>query len=180
MDEPEKVLEILQVQKKSIRENVEKLQFAEIAIDVLENEIKNSNIVNFAEYAKIISGVNDSWANIWSFKLMESDLRTHIIKRFDSKAGLEFNKKLMGIIDKIIEARENNIQPTSPEGEKLLSLFWESVSNFLDGNMDLLPSLQAFESNLDGHSGEFAIKWKQAVPFINGAKHMLDVEGVDL
>jgi len=170
LDEPEKVLEILQGQKESINQKIKNLQLTLGAIDILEDEIKNSNVVNFAEYAKILSGANDSMENLWSIKLMKPDLREYIVSKFHSDNATEaihFNNQFMQLIDSILQAQKNGVQPNSPEGKALITSFDNLVSTFIDGNMNLLPSLRDFENDLQNHSGEFATKWKQVEPFIN-------------
>jgi len=170
LSEPGKVLEILQKQKESIQENINNLQLTISAIEVLERDIKNSEEVNFSGYAKILSGARDNWDCMWGFSTMNEDLKDHIVDKFINKSAakaIDFNKQLTDIIDAIITAQEKNIQPTSPEGEELISAFWNLINGFLDGNMNLIPSLQEFEKDIKNQTGEFATKWRLVEPFLN-------------
>jgi len=170
LDEPAKVLEILEKQKQSIQENINHLQSTLSAIFVLELEIKNSNEVNFSDYAKILSGTQESWDHLWAVGIMKQDLREHIANKFTKTSSAEatdFNNKLMGVIDEMIAAQNNGITPQSEAGKAIIESFWKIINVFLDGNMDLIPSLQEFEADLENHTGEFATKWKQAAQFIN-------------
>ena len=175
LDEPGKVLKILHQQKENVLENIKNLQNVAIAIDVLGDEIKNANTVDFAAYAKILSGTEGHMENMWSFKLMNQDLREHIISKFGGEAAsfdaVAFYKQLMGLMDDIIQAQNDNLPKDSPKWEAFASSFDKLVGGFLDGNEDILPSLNSFEDSLADQDGEFAVKWKQVASFLHSRNY---------
>jgi DNA-binding transcriptional MerR regulator len=169
LDEPAQVLEILQRQKVSIQENIANLQETISAIWVLEREIKNTGEVDFAEYAKLLSGAQGNWSNWWGISVMKPDLREHILEKYHHASPaktIEFDRDMEAVMDAIVAARQNGISPESDEGKQLIAAFWDLVNVFIDGNTDLIPSLHEFAADIKHDTGEFATKFKQVAPFI--------------
>ena len=169
LDVPEKVLELLQRQSIKIASNIESLKDTLSAIKMLAYEIEENNRVDFATYAKIISDAHNRSSSFWLMDIMEYDLRKHIIKKFETESATHFYEYLMNLIDSIAVAQETGISPESPEGQELISKFWDMIEDFTGGDAGLLQSMSTLPDKMEGATDEFSKKWKEIEPFIREA-----------
>ena len=88
----------------------------------------------------------------------------HIRKNFDQKSGKCFMDDFNKINDEIIKLIDEGVKPESEEALDAAKRFWEMVSKFTGGNMDMLPKLMSV-GKIDG-SEEFIERQKRVNEFI--------------
>lgn len=141
IDTPDKAIEELTEQANAIQSQIKLLSKSLQEIDALKSEIKQMKSVDFDKYASIIVNLQMGNRNYGMIKHFDRDLLEHCYNKFDKESGQEFIKAFDAIIDKAQMYLEDGIAPDSEQGLSLAREFWQIVTDFIDGDLSLLPKL---------------------------------------
>lgn len=164
LDTPDEVINALTSQAEDIKNRIKVLSESLREIELLKEEVIQMNKVDFKKYADIIVNLQMNNQYYWLIKHFDDDMMEHIRKNFDQKSGKSFMDDFNKINDEIIKLIDGGVKPESDEALDAAKRFWEMVSKFTGGNMDMLPKLMSV-GKIDG-SEEFIERQKRVNEFI--------------
>lgn len=166
---PQDVVKALELQKQMFREQIARLNKALEDTEILQQEAKQMNAVDFDRYAQIISMLQKKSESYWLFKLFNERLSAHINSLFlDNPDGwVELYQKWEKITEKTIEMRERRVMPESQEAQELAEEWWKMTLSFTGGDLSLIPELKKFEENQSGWSETMKEKTSLAMEYRN-------------
>lgn len=169
LDSPKQVSAVLDNQRSLISKRIENLKGVLGAIEALQNDIVQSESVDFTRYANIVSAIHEKWDNFWMISKIDDKLANHALRTLDVQAGKEIGKKLQALLEKFVLLQERNASPESSQAQNAAKDWWEMVIDFTDGNMSLIPQL--FKVYLSRHQFDldWQMKWEKADGLIQEA-----------
>lgn len=169
LDTPEQVATILREQSTNIREKIANLTEALLAIQVLQEEIKHMNKVDFNKYAEIIELLRRKNEHYWVIKFFDDRTLAHIKKRFTEKSANELITKWQSLCDEIAVLKSRGETPESVKGQKIAEEWWSMVMEFTGGDMQILAELMKFNESKESWSESWKEKQIMADEFIGKA-----------
>lgn len=164
LDTPQEVISALAAQAEEMRKRIQVLSKSLREIELLKDEVTKINEVDFKKYADIIVNLQMNNEYYWLIKHFDDDMMEHIRKNFDKLSGKSFMEAFNKLNDEIIWLIDNNIKPDSEKALKTAEKFWNMVSEFTNGKMEILPKLMAI-GETEGDQ-EFFMKQKRVNEFI--------------
>ncbi len=160
LDTPNEVIDVLEHQKSIIKEQLESLNEALNSIDSLQLEIHNINEVDFQKYADIIELLRMGNKNYWLWKIFDDKLTEHIKSSFSENIDLgeELVQEYLELVENTLKFKTSNVSIKTDEGLALAARWWKLILDFTGGNMDLMPSLMDFNSDISGGNYELSKK----------------------
>lgn len=161
LDTPNEVINVLEHQKSIIKEQLENLNEALNSIDSLQLEIQNIQEVNFQKYADIIELLRLGNKNYWLWKIFDDKLTEHIKSNFSENPDLgdELIQEYLNLVEKTLKLKNSNVSAKNNESLELAEQWWKLILDFTGGNMDLMPNLMKFNSEISG--GDYELSKKQ-------------------
>ena len=143
---PQKAIDALTEQSKAIQTQIDALSQSLREIEVLKEEIKQIQTVDFAKYADIIVNLQmgNKYYNV--VKYFDKNMIEHCHKNFNKETGGVFINKFNMILQKIEEYTQKGIEPTGKQGQTNAKEFWQLITEFTGGDMSLLPQLMNFRN----------------------------------
>jgi DNA-binding transcriptional MerR regulator len=163
LDTPNEVVNVLEYQKKIIEEQIENLNEALESINSLHSEVLNIKKVDFKKYAEIIELLRLGNKNYWVWKMLDETLTEHIKDKFSEtpELGDKIIQTYIKLIDETLLLKRSNTPVNSRESVELAKLWWQMISDFTGGNMDLLPNLMKFNNDISSWNYEVSEKQKE-------------------
>ena len=161
LDTPNEVINVLEHQKSIIKEQLENLNEALNSIDSLQLEIQNIHEVNFQKYADIIELLKLGNKNYWLWKIFDDKLTEHIKSSFSENPDLgdELIQDYFKLVENTLKLKNSNVSVKNDESLELAKQWWKLILDFTGGNMNLMPNLMNFNSNISG--GDYELSKKQ-------------------
>ncbi len=151
LNTPDEVLEVLKNQKNAIQKQIQHLHHIQQAIQQLEKEVTQMQEVDFDKYATIIYMLRIKNENIWPVKHMDPSLLEHISTKYEQDQQISANlyKTWDHLSNQFYKLKKEGISPASPVAQKITQEFWNMVTEFTGGDMQLLNKLMDFEESKD-------------------------------
>ncbi|MEG0275580.1 MAG: MerR family transcriptional regulator [Coprobacillus sp.] len=168
LNTPEEVATVLESQKKSIEEQINKLQEVSSSLVLLKEEVLKRKTVNFDRYADIISLIRRGNENYWVINAFDDSLNEHLREHFSSRTelGEQILETYQTLLEEGIELKRNGESPTSDKSKEFAKKWWKLINDFTGGDMSLLPKLQEFNSDKSNWDEDTALKQKEVDPFM--------------
>ena len=163
LETPSDVATALTEQADSIREKIEQLTASLTAIEQLKEEVLQMQTVNFKKYADIIVNLHMKNDSYYLIKRFDDDTLDHIRNRFDKESGLNFMDRFNRLSDEMIELQKANVSPESEKCQRAVKEYWELITEFTNGDMNMLPKLMEV-GNIDTASNA----WEERQKIVNG------------
>ena len=163
LETPSDVATALTEQADSIREKIEQLTASLTAIEQLKEEVLQMQTVNFKKYADIIVNLHMKNDSYYLIKRFDDDTLDHIRNRFDKESGLNFMDRFNCLSDEMIELQKANVSPESEKCQRAVKEYWELITEFTNGDMNMLPKLMEV-GNIDTASNA----WEERQKIVNG------------
>lgn len=162
LDTPAEVAGVLAEQAAAIREKLAALTESLHEIETLRAEVLQMQDVNFKKYADIIVNLQMKNDFYWLIKHFDEQTLDHIRSRFDKESGMAFMELFNQLSAEILQLQEAGVPPESEQGIRMAERFWNMVLEFTDGDMSLLPKLEAL-GRFEGAGQE----WEQRQALVN-------------
>lgn len=169
LDTPEQVTAVLNEQAAIIKEKISNLTEALSAIEILQEEIRHINKVDFNKYAEIIELLRLKNENYWIAKFFDDKTLAHIKNKYTEESAKELIKTWHSLCDEIAVLKSKGSAPESTEGQKIAKEWWSMVMEFTGGDMQMLPELMKFNDSKDGWGNDWKEKQLIADDFIGKA-----------
>jgi DNA-binding transcriptional MerR regulator len=169
LDTPEQVAAALAGQAEAIRGQIASLSEALEAVETLKSETLQMKTVNFRKYADIVVMLQTGEPMYWLAKSASDELWAHIRSNFDGESGEAYIAKQKQIIEQAAKLKKDGTPPQSEQGLLVGQKWWESLVEFLGGDMSLLPELRKFSENRDLWDDEWRRQWEITESYINEA-----------
>lgn len=167
LDTPEKVEKALSHQALLIQEKIQQLTKTLSDIKTLKEEVIQMQSVNFKTYADIIVNLQMNNENYWVIKYFDEQTLDYLRRRFNKDSGLSFIEKFTQISQKVLELKNQGVDPLDERVQVLAKQFWQMVEEFTNGDMSMLPQLMKFNELDDQH--EWAQQQNQVNAYLQPA-----------
>jgi hypothetical protein len=156
------LLDQIQTVKSRIASLSEVLQ----ALEKLRSETIQMETVDFKKYADIVVNLqlkNEFYGFIKNFdeKTLDS-----IRSRFDLESSSAFMDTMNRLIDETVQLHADGIAPDTEQGQRVVKAWWDLVTEFTGGDMDMLSDLLKATINKDSMGEAFSSKWSIVEPYM--------------
>ncbi len=162
IDTPQKAIAALTEQSNAIQAQIDILAGSLKAIGLLKNEIEKMQTVDFSKYADIIVNLQMGNKYYGMIKYFDENMLDYCHKKFDKDTGAAFINKFNAIFDKTEKCIKSGVAPDSEEGQTIAKQFWQLITEFTGGDMNMLPELLNI-----GNSQENNAEWKEMQNALN-------------
>lgn len=169
LDTPEEVANVLGEQAQIIKREIANLTEALSAIEILKDEVKQIQTVDFNKYADIVKLLQQKNENYWIVRAFDDTLMTHIRNQFTEASGNKIFDEWQRLCDATVQLKIEGETPDSEKGQKIAKEWWTMIMEFTGGDMALLPLLEKFNQNKDDWSHDYKEKQAQVDEFLGSA-----------
>lgn len=141
LDTPTDVANVLTEQAVAVRKQIEQLSSSLIAIEQLKEEVLQIQSVDFKKYADIIVNLQLKNDYYWLIKHFDDQMMDHISNRFNIDDAKEFMNKFSKIQEEAVRLYHAGIPADSDEGQKFAKTYWDMITEFTGGDMNVLGKL---------------------------------------
>lgn len=141
IDTPQKAIAALTEQSNSIQTQINMLTQSLQAINMLKSEIEKMKVVDFSKYADIIVNLQMGNKYYGLIKHFDENLLDYCHKKFDKDTGATFINKFNAVLNKTEQCIKSGVSPESEQGQIIAKEFWQLVTEFIGGDMSMLPQL---------------------------------------
>ena len=159
LDTPADVANALTEQADDIRQKIEQLSASLKAIEQLRTEVLQMQSVDFKKYADIIVNLQMKNEFYYLIKWFDDETLDYIRNRFDKESGLAFMDTFNRLSDEIVQLQKDNIPPESEKCQQLTKAYWDLITEFTNGDMNMLPKLMEI-GKFDNAKNEWKEKQK--------------------
>ncbi len=168
LENPEEVANVLSEQAAAVQRKIEALTEALKDIEMLKEEVKQMQTVDFKKYADIIVNLQMKNEYYWLIKYFDDEMLDHIRSRFNQNSGLTMINTFQNLREEAIHFKNNGVRPESEKGQALAKAFWDMVMEFTGGDMSMLPKLMEM-GKFDSTDPQWQQKQAAANEFIEPA-----------
>ena len=151
LDTPADVADALAAQAAAVREKIAVLTESLTAIETLRAEVLQMQTVDFKKYADIIVNLQMKNEFYWLIKHFDERTLDHIRSRFDKESG----RAMLETFNRL-------------RGQALAAAFWQMVTEFTGGDMEILAKLMEMGS-FDGADAAWRQRQAAASAYIEPA-----------
>ena len=151
LDTPADVADALAAQAAAVREKIAVLTESLTAIETLRAEVLQMQTVDFKKYADIIVNLQMKNEFYWLIKHFDERTLDHIRSRFDKESG----RAMLETFNRL-------------QGQALAAAFWQMVTEFTGGDMEILAKLMEMGS-FDGADAAWRQRQAAASAYIEPA-----------
>ena len=153
LDTPADVADALAAQAAAVREKIEVLQM---------------QTVDFKKYADIIVNLQMKNEFYWLIKHFDERTLDHIRSRFDKESGRAMLETFNRLQDEALRLQAAGEPPEGARGQALAAAFWQMVTEFTGGDMEILAKLMEMGS-FDGADAAWRQRQAAASAYIEPA-----------
>ena len=179
LDTPAEVADALAEQAAALREKLRAISETLTATEALRAEVLKMQTVDFKKYADIVVNLQMKNDYYWLIKHFDERTLDHLRTRFDKDSGTAMISTFNRLQDEALRLQKSGYAPDSAEAQALAREFWAMVTEFTEGNTDMLGRLTEigrFEGADDGWREKQAI----AIAYIEPALGVyFDRAGID-
>ena len=168
MDTPADVADALAAQAATVREKIAVLTESLTAIETLRAEVLQMQTVDFKKYADIIVNLQMKNEFYWLIKHFDERTLDHIRSRFDKESGRAMLETFNRLQDEALRLQAAGEPPEGARGQALAAAFWQMVTEFTGGDMEILAKLMEMGS-FDGADAAWRQRQAAASAYIEPA-----------
>ncbi|WP_315107799.1 MerR family transcriptional regulator [Clostridium intestinale] len=169
VNKPSDATKILNTQAEIIRDKIAKLQKLEESINMLSDEIKETNNIDWSKYAKMMNLVNENNEFYWVVKHLDEDTINTLVEGYENnKTDTSIDWWRLGC-EKVIELESKGLAPESFEGQEFAKEWWGNIIKFTNGDSEVFGKLMDFREDVDNWPEDFKLLYKKADAYINKA-----------
>ena len=168
LDTPADVAKALTEQAASIRQKMEALAESLAALEALKAEVLQMQTVDFKKYADIIVNLQMKNEFYWLIKHFDERTLDHIRSRFDKESGRAMLETFNRLQDEALRLQAAGEPPEGARGQALAAAFWQMVTEFTGGDMEILAKLMEMGS-FDGADAAWRQRQAAASAYIEPA-----------
>ena len=163
LDTPAEIADVLMEQAAAVRQKIESLSELLRELEMLREEVLQMQSVDFKKYADIIVNLQMKNDFYWLIKHFDDQILDHIRSHFDKDSGMAFMNTFMQLQSEAIRLQNAGVPVDSDEGQNFAKAYWNMITDFTDGDMDMLPGLIEL-----GQFQNTDHKWKEVQDIANG------------
>lgn len=168
LDTPADVADALAGQAAAVREKIAVLTESLAAIETLRAEVLQMQTVDFKKYADIIVNLQMKNEFYWLIKHFDERTLDHIRSRFDKESGRAMLETFNRLQDEALRLKAAGEPPEGAQGQALAAAFWQMVTEFTGGDMEILAKLMEMGS-FDGADAAWRQRQAAASAYIEPA-----------
>ena len=168
LDTPADVADALAAQAAAVREKIAVLTESLTAIETLRAEVLQMQTVDFKKYADIIVNLQMKNEFYWLIKHFDERTLDHIRSRFDKESGRAMLETFNRLQDEALRLQAAGEPPEGARGQALAAAFWQMVTEFTGGDMEILTKLMEMGS-FDGADAAWRQRQAAASAYIEPA-----------
>ena len=168
LDTPADVADALAAQAAAVREKIAVLTESLTAIETLRAEVLQMQTVDFKKYADIIVNLQMKNEFYWLIKHFDERTLDHIRSRFDKESGRAMLETFNRLQDEALRLQAAGEPPEGARGQALAAAFWQMVTEFTGGDMEILAKLMEMGS-FDGADAAWRQRQAAASAYIEPA-----------
>ena len=168
LDTPADVADALAAQAAAVREKIAVLTESLTAIETLRAEVLQMQTVDFKKYADIIVNLQMKNEFYWLIKHFDERTLDHIRSRFDKESGRAMLETFNRLQDEALRLQAAGEPPEGARGQALAAAFWQMVTEFTGGDMEILAKLMEMGS-FDGADAAWRQRQAAASAYIDPA-----------
>ena len=168
LDTPADVADALAAQAAAVREKIAVLTESLTAIETLRAEELQMQTVDFKKYADIIVNLQMKNEFYWLIKHFDERTLDHIRSRFDKESGRAMLETFNRLQDEALRLQAAGEPPEGARGQALAAAFWQMVTEFTGGDMEILAKLMEMGS-FDGADAAWRQRQAAASAYIEPA-----------
>ena len=168
LNTPADVAQALSEQAAAVQEKIEVLSESLREIEALKAEVLQMQSVNFKKYADIIVNLQMNNTFYWLIKHFDDRTLDHIRSRFDQTSGLKMIETFHNLQSEAIRLQGDGVSPESEKGQAFAEAFWQMVTEFTGGDMEILAKLMEMGS-FDGADAVWRQRQAAASAYIEPA-----------
>ena len=162
------VADALAAQAAAVREKIAVLTESLTAIETLRAEVLQMQTVDFKKYADIIVNLQMKNEFYWLIKHFDERTLDHIRSRFDKESGRAMLETFNRLQDETLRLQAAGEPPEGARGQALAAAFWQMVTEFTGGDMEILAKLMEMGS-FDGADAAWRQRQAAASAYIEPA-----------
>lgn len=151
-----------------MREKIAVLTESLTAIETLRAEVLQMQTVDFKKYADIIVNLQMKNEFYWLIKHFDERTLDHIRSRFDKESGRAMLETFNRLQDEALRLQAAGEPPEGARGQALAAAFWQMVTEFTGGDMEILAKLMEMGS-FDGADAAWRQRQAAASAYIEPA-----------
>ncbi|MCL2201753.1 MAG: MerR family transcriptional regulator [Oscillospiraceae bacterium] len=159
---PGEVSDVLLRQAEELREKIRSMSEILAAIEKLNGEVLQTNNVDWAEYAEILSLLQAKSELYWAAKHLSDEVSVALTSISDETADSLIEKQNR-LLEQAERLHKKGISPESAQGQEFAKGFWEVTTALVGDDLEVLLKLQVVAQE---HGDE---KWKSKQGFIGAA-----------
>lgn len=140
-DTPDEVANVLAEQASVIRKKIESLSESLREIELLQEEVRQMQAVDFKKYADIIVNLQMKNDYYWLIKHIDDQTLDYMRSRFDMDSGSTFMQTFTQLQERAILLHKDGVRADSKEGRLFAKAYWDMITEFTNGDTDILSSL---------------------------------------
>ena len=141
LDTPNEIADILAEQAQAVQKEITSLSESLRELEALRAEVLQMQSVDFKKYADIIVNLQMKNDYYWLIKHFDDQTLDHIRSHFDKDSGKAFMDTFVQLQDEAIRLHNANIPADGDEGQRFAKAYWDMITQFTGGDMDMLPKL---------------------------------------
>lgn len=168
LETPEQVACALEEQAGEIEQKIRSLSQALQEIQALRQEVLQMGKVDFEKYADIVVNLQMGNEFYWLIKHFDERTLDHIRSRFDKESGRAMLETFNRLQDEALRLQAAGEPPEGARGQALAAAFWQMVTEFTGGDMEILAKLMEMGS-FDGADAAWRQRQAAASAYIEPA-----------
>jgi MerR family transcriptional regulator, thiopeptide resistance regulator len=169
LDTPKEVHMALENQAYTIKDKISYLQEALTAIESLQEEIQQIDSVDWEKYSNIISLLRLKNENYWIVKYFDTNTLAKIETSVTEQEAKEIIFTWEKLCDDIILLKSQGELPIETKGQIIAKNWWDMISKFTGGDMNILNSLIKFNNDKNNWNNDLNEKQAMVDDFIGPA-----------
>ncbi len=141
LDTPAEVADVLSDQAEAMRAKIAALTQSVQEIELLRAEVLQMQSVDFKRYADIIVNLQMKNDYYWLIKHFDDRTLDKIRNRFDKESSQAFLNTFSGLLEQAGSLQTDGVPPESEAGQALAKAFWDMVTSFTGGDMQMMANL---------------------------------------
>ncbi|WP_297638931.1 MerR family transcriptional regulator [uncultured Clostridium sp.] len=164
----ESVVNILDTQSEILVKEIDKLKKGIKAIEVLKEEIKSKEEVDWFKYSNMVNLIQQNSEYYWVIKYLDNELIDYMSEQKEVAEAISpgWWKE---IFEEAISLEKEGIKPESKEAQELAEKWWSQMEKISKGDLDILNKMIEFYYSADQWPEEFKTIQQMAQTFIEKA-----------
>lgn len=138
LDTPTDMVSLLTEQATNIRKKIEQLSDSLSAIESLQKEIAQMDVVDFKKYSAILMNIQMKNDSYWMVRHFDDEMMKMFDGMLDRNGAAELIETTNRLNSEATALHKKGISPESKRGQKFAKSYWEGIVKLTGGNMELI------------------------------------------